>query len=140
MAPSCPRKQPWSVVHSVNICVPCLCQSLWLGHIILPHCGTNNGCLFSGVEENSKGHVEGRKRKRGQLFWSKSWPCSVLKSVVCLWNLVPPGPKSVTISLDSFLQSAKTTCCLPVIPNKSPILEKVCLRCLDRRVLGTKVH
>lgn len=56
---------------------------------MLPNCGTNNGSLFSGGE-NPEGHVEEEEEEeRGKLFWSKSWPLRVLKSVVCLWGLVP---------------------------------------------------
>lgn len=47
-------------------------------HIVLPHYGAHNGCLFSGAEENPEGHVEEEEEEeKGRLFWSKSWPCAV---------------------------------------------------------------
>lgn len=98
--PRLPAETAWSLIHPVNICVPRLCQSLWLGHTLLPHCGSDNGRLFSDAEESPAGHVEGRKRKRGQraVLEQELAPDSVLKPVVCLWGWVPLGPESMTIA------------------------------------------
>lgn len=43
--------------------LPALCQSLWLGHVMLPNCGGNNAILFSGGEEDREGHVEGEEEE-----------------------------------------------------------------------------
>lgn len=59
---------------------------------MLPNYGTNNGSLFSGAENCGEGHVEGEEEEEMQAVLEQELAlCSVLKSVVCLWGLVPSG-------------------------------------------------
>lgn len=85
-----------------------------------------------------------RKRERQAVLEQELALCSVLKSVVFLWGLVPSGTLNPQSSLlDSCLQSVtcvKTTCCLLVTPNKSPRFEKACFRCWNRRVWGAHMQ
>lgn len=129
---ACPQKRLWFLVHSVNICVSVLCQSLWLGRVMLPKHGTNNGSLFSGAE-NWEGHVEGEEEEEREASCSGARAGPVQCFEICGLSLglgSPRHPKSMTLTLDSCLQHvpcARTTCCLLVTPNKSPIFEKASL-------------
>lgn len=143
--PACPQKQLWPLVHSVNICLPLLCQSLWLGHIALPNYGTDNGSLFSGAEI-CEDHVEREEEEEREASCSGARAGPVQYFEICglfLGLSSPRHPKFMTLVLGTCLQSvpcSETTCCSPDTPNQSSILKKTCFRCLDRRVLGTKVR
>ena len=95
---------------------------------MLPNCGTDNGSLFSGVEI-CEGHVEREEEGEANCCGTKTGPVQCFEicglSLGCSRHL-----ESMTLPLDTCLVSdlcSETTCCLPVIPSKSPIFRKLFL-------------
>lgn len=77
-----------------------------------------------------------RKRERQAVLEQELAPCSVLKSVVCLWGLVPSGtpnpPSSLEILASKVSHVLKLLVACSSSLNKSPGFENAG-RCLNRR-------